>query len=262
MVLLVIFILVILFLLLQQRKNSITVVSAYYNIPSKRPADEYHQRLKSFLGKLDCNLVFYTSSDLVDTLKLYRQRFIDKTKFIVMEIEDLEFMKRYGFDFWKKQCDKSADPAHIDKPLLGGIWYSKKSFLEDTININPFNSTHFAWIDAGVIEFDTYDNTININENMLHDDDNMYVYAVNDIPRYLRYFDKSMPDYVAGDTYYGSIDACKKHIQRYDEVIDDYLSHDMSIFDDQNILTSLSIMYDDYNVSIGTWRTLFNKIVG
>lgn len=261
MILLLVILLIMILIFILPQQKSLTVVSAYYDIPSKRSSDDYHIRLKRFLGKFDCDMVFYTSKDLVDKLKSYRGKFNYRTKFIVSELEDLEFMKKYGFDFWKEQCKKSYD-IHKDKPLLCGIWYSKKTFLKTTIDKNPFGSTHFAWIDAGIMDEEYTEDVLYVNNKILEIGDKMNMYSVVELPEGVDFFDKTMPDYIAGDTYFGSLGACRKHVNNYDTVVENYIKNDKSICDDQKILNSLALNYkDNYIVHHGEWRSLFKKII-
>lgn len=264
MILILLFVLaVILVLFSVHTKRSLTVVSAYYDIPSKKSSDIYHERLKQFLGKLDCDLVFFTSSDLVQTLKSYRSKYLHRTKFHVVELEDLECMKKYGLDFWKEQCAKSQDPAHVDKPLLGGIWYSKKEFLNRALQENPFGSTHLAWVDAGIMDVPYEQDVLHINEKMLDPDDRMHMYGIQKLTDDV-YFDRPV-NYLCGDTYYGTLEACEKHVYNYQKVFDQYVENDRCAFDDQYLLNSLGVLYThDYNIdySAHEWRFLFKKLVG
>lgn len=262
MYILLIVVLLLLYISYFIKHKNVTIVSAYYDIPSKRRSELYHHRLKRFLGNMNCNMIFYTSSDMLETIKTYRGQYNDRSIIYTINLEDLNAIKMYGIDFWKEQCEKSIEPAHVNIPYLGALWYSKKDFLKDAIKKNPFSSTHFAWVDAGIIENEIND-VLNIQYDVLGDDERMNIYSINGRPDMSVKFFESTPNIVAGDTFFGSIGACLKHIENYENTINKYLENDVCIFDDQNILTSTYVTYEnDYNIEYGEWRLLFKKLVG
>ncbi len=257
-------VLLIVILIIIKREKTLTVVSAYYDIPSKRSSEVYHQRLKRFLGKMNCNMVFYTSEDLLPKLKEYRTKYMDRTKFYIVEKDDLYSVKKYGLDFWKDQCVLYKDSTYENKPYLGAIWNNKKNFMMDAISRNDFNDTHYAWIDAGIIENDTEVEVMNINTGILTD--KVTLYSVNDIPdNDILFFDHAMPDYIAGDTYIGQKDKLIKYNEHFDAVMKKYLDEGRSVYMDQNVMTTLAKMYkDEYNIvkTEFKWRQLFKMLVG
>ena len=54
-------------------ENTVTVVTCYYKIPSKRTHNTYDMYIKNFLGNIstNCFLIIFTSQDLVSYLKSY-----------------------------------------------------------------------------------------------------------------------------------------------------------------------------------------------
>ena len=73
---------------------------------------------------------------------------LDKyTKYIQVELEDLwayQFLpkvKENRKTYWPTRDERTCAESHI-------ICCNKFDFVQETITINPFNTTHFGWIDA------------------------------------------------------------------------------------------------------------------
>ena len=81
--------------------NSVTVVTAYYKVPSKRSHDEYDNFINNFLNTINCNLIIFTSSNLV---KYFKSKIKDKLNIILIikEFNELEIYKKYIFTISKK----------------------------------------------------------------------------------------------------------------------------------------------------------------
>jgi hypothetical protein len=261
---LVIFIIILIIFIIIDKQKSLTVVSAYYDIPSKRSSEIYHERLKRFLGKLDCNMVFYTSSDQIEKLKSYRGKYNYKTKFYILEKDELQSIKKYGLDFWKEQCILYKDTTYENKPYLGAIWNNKKEFVINAISKNDFNTSHYAWIDAGLIENDISKEVLVPNTGLLSD--KVTLYSVNNIPQNeVVFFDHTMPDYIAGDTYFGPKNKLLDYSGHFDTVMKLYTDNGKSVYMDQNVMTTLAKQYKDQYHIVQTdfkWRQLFKMLVG
>jgi hypothetical protein len=69
------------------------------------------------------------------------------TKYIQVELEDLwayQFLQKVKENrktYWPTQDERTCAESHI-------ICCNKFDFVQETITINPFNTTHFGWIDA------------------------------------------------------------------------------------------------------------------
>ena len=89
---------------------SVTVVTCYYKIKSKHTPEEYDVWLTNFLSNVCCNLVIFTSPDLVDYLNGKRQNNLkEKTHIISNELYNLELAQKYN-KFWDYQY--SIDKQH------------------------------------------------------------------------------------------------------------------------------------------------------
>jgi len=124
-----------------------TVVTAFYEIKSKFTPQKYWNWISDFC-KIECNLVIYTSPNLVDRLKEMRKEFLDKTIIV-----PLSFQKLYHYKFIEEYKKHHVIDHHknIHSPELYIIWAEKIKFVMRTIQINPFKSEKFVWCDIGVI---------------------------------------------------------------------------------------------------------------
>jgi hypothetical protein len=80
-------------------------------------------------------------------IRARRQKYAAITKYIEIELEDLwsyQFLpqvKENRAKYWPTRDERTCAESHI-------ICCNKFDFVLETISINPFNTTHFGWIDA------------------------------------------------------------------------------------------------------------------
>ena len=85
-----------------------------------------------------------------------RAHALDKTKIISIELTETLMATAYNEDFWIKQheMDPEAD-IHPDFRLYW-IWNEKANLLKKALDMNPFNSDFFAWVDIGYFRTKEY----------------------------------------------------------------------------------------------------------
>jgi len=130
--------------------NSVTVVSCYYKLPSKHNHYNYDIWIQNLLLNLQCNMIIFTSSDLVDyfeKIKINNKKL--KLIIIVKEFNDLDILKKYNIDFWCNQYNIDPTPNVGRNKECYIIWNSKMNFVKEAITLNPFNSDKFVWNDIG-----------------------------------------------------------------------------------------------------------------
>jgi len=92
-------------------------------------------------------LVIYGSKTTIPAIRARRHKYDKITKYIEMELEDLwtyqflEKVKQNRAAYWPTRDERTCAESHI-------ICCNKFDFLLETMTINPFNTTHFGWIDA------------------------------------------------------------------------------------------------------------------
>jgi hypothetical protein len=132
-----------------------TIVTAYFEIPSKHSSKEYDAWMANMLSLQD-PMVIYTTADLVPTIERLRANAMDRTRIVPMALEDTRVAKRYDAAFWKAQHQMDPERGIHKDVRLYWVWNSKAEFLKRTVDSNPFQSTYFAWVDIGYFRSDKY----------------------------------------------------------------------------------------------------------
>mmetsp|Transcript_23561 Transcript_23561/g.38386 ORF Transcript_23561/g.38386 Transcript_23561/m.38386 type:complete len:665 (-) Transcript_23561:97-2091(-) len=125
-----------------------TIVTAYFNIDSKHPHDDYIRWMKNMLSLKD-PMVIFTSPDMVPTFHSLRSHASNSTKIITMELNETLMSRTYDVQFWQDQYAKDPERKAHRSYFIYWIWNEKLEFLRRTIEENPFHSDFFAWVDIG-----------------------------------------------------------------------------------------------------------------
>ena len=128
-----------------------TVVSAFYEMPSKQSLSTYKEWMGHFLRNINCHLVFFCEESMRDFVEEARDEFMDKTKIIVLPREQWTMNKKYPETFWKKQFNMDPEKELHKSTDLYKVWHEKKEFVKRAIALNPFDHDDFIWMDAGCI---------------------------------------------------------------------------------------------------------------
>lgn len=116
---------------------SLTCVSCFFQVKGKHT--NYFNWFANTLA-VNCPYVFFTDNDTIDIIKQYRGDL--PTYYIICELNDL-YMYQYK--------DRIAtDPVHCPSIEVNMIWNEKIFMMEKAVNINPFQSEWFKWMDAGM----------------------------------------------------------------------------------------------------------------
>lgn len=116
-----------------------------YNTKCRTTAECLH--LIDPLLQIPVYLVIYGSKTTIPAIRARRHKYEKITKYIEMELEDLwtyqflEQVKQNRAAYWPTRDERTCAESHI-------ICCNKFDFLLETMTINPFNTTHFGWIDA------------------------------------------------------------------------------------------------------------------
>lgn len=125
-----------------------TLVTAYYNVPSKSKHEAYMSWIRNFM-QLEDFMVIFTSADLVDELKQRRAHALDRTTFHVMDLHETPFATQYSKEFWQSQLEMDPEKDIHRSYEVFWIWLSKTWFVQEAIRTNPYGHQIFAWVDIG-----------------------------------------------------------------------------------------------------------------
>lgn len=135
-------------LLTREEQPPVTVVSAYYEFPSKHSIEEYVQWTSNFV-RLSCHRVLFCDTHCERFRASAGPRLVivpwalDQTDMAVLE------------PMWKGQAE--LDPErHLHKShWLYAVWAQKAWFVKRAQELNPFKSMLFMWMDAGAFREST-----------------------------------------------------------------------------------------------------------
>eukprot|EP00977_Amphora_coffeiformis_P003948 scaffold792_cov163-Amphora_coffeaeformis.AAC.7 len=137
--------------------DSSTIVSAYYEFKSKHSVGDYRSWMMNLFSLQD-PMVIFTSGDLAPMVLEGRAKFnaTHKTKVVVLELNETNTSKMHDLAYWEKQ--HSMDPERRTHPsyLLYWVWLSKSELVKRAIDMDPFQSEFYAWVDAGYFRNDRW----------------------------------------------------------------------------------------------------------
>jgi hypothetical protein len=146
-------------------ENKITLISCYFNIKSKRTHSDYIDLMSNLLKNVKKPIVIYCDKSSYELIKSLRENLL--SKIIITSIDDF-YVNKYEEAFkYSYEIDKENLIHSID---LYKVWNEKINFVKKTIELNPFNSTLFYWIDIGCfrplvtkLDYTKFNNFPNIN---------------------------------------------------------------------------------------------------
>jgi len=139
-----------------------TIVTMFYNIRVKegnkfnsqfnRSVTTYFDFSKQFILKLPYNLIIFTDDDeCIEMIIKERNTYKNKTCIYNKKFEDTYFYK-YSDKLWELREKFVIINGQInhETPMYIILNNNKFDFMEYSININPFNSSHFIWLDFAI----------------------------------------------------------------------------------------------------------------
>jgi hypothetical protein len=124
-----------------QNGNIMTCVSGFWNVNNKH-GNKFNDWFKNTLA-INCPYVFFTDEENFEKIKTFRKNY--PTHFIKKDISD--------FKTFKMNIENNTHKIHVPSKELGLIWLEKMNLMLETLEINPYNSEWFCWIDAGICVF-------------------------------------------------------------------------------------------------------------
>lgn len=117
---------------------SITCVSGFWKIKNKHD-NKYDDWFKNTL-KINCPYVFFGNKEAISMVKNYRQDL--PTHYNELNIED--------FETYKYKDNMKTHTTVCPSIELNLVWNEKIFMMQKAMNINPFSSDFFCWVDAGI----------------------------------------------------------------------------------------------------------------
>jgi hypothetical protein len=134
-------------------KGLATIVTAYYDIPSKHSDSNYLKWIPFMLECSDPMVIFVdpSGSDYTDWWQLVRKhRQHAPTILVPLYFSNLTMSTVFTNDFWKKYMIKRDRKKRIRKGSdVYKIWNEKIIMMREVARANPFDTELFFWVDAG-----------------------------------------------------------------------------------------------------------------
>ncbi|KAL7557127.1 hypothetical protein ACA910_002412 [Epithemia clementina (nom. ined.)] len=236
-----------------------TMVSAYFSIKSKYPAEKYLTWMANFLSVQDC-MVIFTSSDMLEPIRNFRRHAPTKTVLIeVMSLNDLPIAK-LGTKLWEHQLDIDREKKIHRSYQLFWIWLSKSWCVVQAIqhdffsSIPPNNSNNakakalFMWQDIGSFRNAKYnDKTILVHTEIVPPQTILWLAHHRTKPPPNPIWNDKFNDkqyyFHSGSQGVGEAQAWLDYHEKFAETIHLFLERDMFIGEDQCVLQSTCQQY-------------------
>lgn len=224
-----------------------TVVTAYFQIRSKHSSDKYNTWITNMLSLQD-PMVIFLSPALIPQIKELRKHALNRTVIIPMEISDVPLARNYNASFWEHQFDIDREKRIHRSYQVFWIWLSKSWWVVEAIRHNFFHSQVFVWSDMGCFRNTAYNN----KEMVQHPET---------VPRramlFLAHHDTNPPPtriwnskhllkpwhfYHSGSIMAGYGDTFQQFHQQFMVTMDEFLTRNMFIGEDQLVMQSACLL--------------------
>lgn len=124
-----------------------TIVSCYFKLnKSKVSHEKYLQWMQNMLI-IDNPMIIFCDLSSSHIIHSFRKDKMDITRIIITEFTDF-YSYRYFKNFNIQQnMDKEINIGH--NTYLYMVWSEKSNFLKRAIELDPFNTEYFLWVDIG-----------------------------------------------------------------------------------------------------------------
>ena len=221
-----------------------TLVTCYYPIKSKYPAEQYSAWAEQFL-RLDVSIVVFTTRTMASIFRAMRVRHGNKPLYIVeLPFEELDTWKLYK-NQWIRQYELDHEKAH--SPSLYAIWAQKPHFVRRAIELNPFGTEYFFWCDIGAFREGRLDPVIQTSfpDSRWLPADRILMSAVNPIndDDKERKADGICGDFlhvnrIVGGLWGGGREGCLRWLESYTHMLERYIARGRFAGKDQSVMLS------------------------
>ena len=101
-------------------------------------------------------MIIFTTSNWKE--KISKLRMDRLTKIITMDLADMFVAKLFNESFWEHQLEMDPERKVHKSYYLHQVWNEKSNFLKQALDINPFRSSTFVWIDIGAFRNTQFNN--------------------------------------------------------------------------------------------------------
>lgn len=124
-----------------------TIVTGYFQLKfSKSPDEKYKEWMKNMLA-INNPMVIFCDEESEPIIRNMRISNKDFTVIIVTKYDEFYSYQYINHFYENYRIDTERNIGH--NPFLYMIWAEKTNFLKRAIELNPFQSDYFLWVDIG-----------------------------------------------------------------------------------------------------------------
>lgn len=129
-------------------EGRVTGVSGYWQISSKHSHADYSRWWRNSL-RVNTSYVFYYANE-TDRIAVEEIRKGMTTQFVKRDLHSDTFSSIHAV---VKYSPNWTHPIHVPSVDLARMWIGKVSLVSDAARLNFFNTSWFAWLDAGLASY-------------------------------------------------------------------------------------------------------------
>jgi len=227
-----------------------TIVTSYFQLEkSKKNHETYVTWMQNMLIIQSPMLIFCDKDSVKIIEEIRKDNSIYPTKIMVIDFTEFYTYKYYHV-FQYHYVTKDHEKYH--NPYLYLIWNEKSHFLKRAVEMNPFSTDTFLWVDIGCFR--------RKNTEFIHwpkpdkiPKDKILLLLVNPFPKNVYECNslEHLPDFqfsngfIGGTMFGGSSKSILKWHNVFYQMLEYFITIDRFIGKDQNIMDSVAIMHKD-----------------
>ncbi len=119
----------------------------YFPVPAKHTPKMYSTWISLFLTRIPCDIVVFTTADLVDKLSALVDACAGPRRAQVRAY-DFDAAVATEMPMWREQTSLDMF-SYLHSPELYAVWSQKPTLLDIVMRENPYDADAFVWCDIG-----------------------------------------------------------------------------------------------------------------
>lgn len=243
-----------------------TIVTGYFQLEKSKASHEVYKGWMQNMLAIKNPMVIFCDEYNIEFIKELRKENIENTKIILTRFEDF-YSHRYINNFIQhQQYDSEVSRGH--NAYLYMIWAEKSNFLKRAIELNPFSTEYFLWVDIGCFrkpntEFLNWPSSKRISE-IPHDKVLLLsVYPFSEVELSIKNIDE-LPSFqftnrIGAPIFGGGKNILLEWHKKYYEMVENFIINGRFIGKDQSIMNSVYLLNQDI-CDLVTWKQPCNDI--
>jgi hypothetical protein len=243
-----------------------TIVTGYFQLEkSKASHGIYLTWMKNMLAMNNPMIIFCDEKN-IDIIRALRKENMSKTKIIKTNWDEFYSYRYINFFIQHQQLDTEVNRGH--NAYLYMVWAEKSNFLKRAIEMNPFSTEYFLWVDIGCFrkpntQYLHWPNPKRIQE-IPHNkvlllsvypftEEELSVSKIHDLPSF------QFINRIGAPIFGGGKDILLTWHKKYYEMLENFIHMDRFIGKDQSIMNSVYLLNQDI-CELVTWKQPCNDI--